>query len=336
MPSEPIRVLVTATGGTISQAVVKSVRQADLAVELHCGDADPDGIAPIFADDGCFHQLPWATDEQRYLARLAELHDQAGIDAVVPTSDPEMKLLSRCRAEGPLPYALVTQPHAWRERFDDKLRCYQALADHVALADFADGADAAAVDGLVDRAGFPLVVKDRLSSCSRGVRRVDDRAGLRDALAALDQPVVQAYIGDDAGEYSIGAFGDGERFRLIAFRRTLSSEGLSWYAETTDDPAVLDYCLGVARATGLRGSANIQVRKDADGRVRLLEINPRFSSLCAARAAAGFNDVAWSVEQALGRQPQFAHAPLRKIRFQRYIAECVDHGEGFERFGAEK
>ena len=73
----------------------------------------------------------------------------------------------------------------------------------------------------------------------------------------------------------------------------------------------------------------MQVRKNASG-VWLLEINPRFSSLAAARAACGFRDVEWSVAAALGEFDAGTKPALKQMRFHRFISELVDFGAGYK------
>ena len=115
---------------------------------------------------------------------------------------------------------------------------------------------------------------------------------------------------------------------VIVFRRTLGAVGCSWYAETTTDADVAVYARQILSATGLNGSANLQVRKSHTG-VRLLEINPRFSSLASARAVAGFRDAEWSVCQSLGLPLERPGTQYRDVRFQRFFHELVDVGDGY-------
>ena len=95
------------------------------------------------------------------------------------------------------------------------------------------------------------------------------------------------------------------------------------------DKEVLDYSLKIARLVRCEGSLNVQVRKNASG-VWLLEINPRFSSLAAARAACGFRDVEWSIAAALDEFDGKQRPALKAMRFHRFISEVVDFGAGYK------
>ena len=104
--------------------------------------------------------------------------------------------------------------------------------------------------------------------------------------------------------------------------------GASWFAESSEDKDAHSYVKKIGEAIGLRGSANVQFRRSKDG-LRLLEINPRFSSLVAARAICGFTDLEWSIKVALGMEIYQQDRVYKHIRFRRYAHELVDFGEGY-------
>lgn len=321
-----VRVLVTGVGGDLGQALVKSLRLNDTVACVGC-DRDATGAGAPFVE--AFRAVPSA-DHPGFVAAIEGVCRELRVDAVVPGSEPEMYALAGLgdplRLPGGVP--VVCQPAAWMRTYGDKLTCMDALQGRLELAPYAEGRDARAVATLVRTAGFPLVVKPRRSSGSRNVRRVENETELQQALASITQPFVQAWLEPVDAEFSVGVFA-GRAFTAAAiFRRRLGPSGCSWYAETSTDAEVTEYALRFAACARLQGSANLQVRRTAVG-VRLLEVNPRFSSLAAARAACGFPDVAWAVETALGRGPVDPPGPLRPLRFQRFYHELLDVGDGF-------
>lgn len=316
-----MNVLVTATGGDLGQAVVKALQQSSLDITCYGCDMDPDGVGGLFVED--FYTVPRA-DDQRYLGTVRAICEQVKADAVIPASEPEMYALVHRDGLPPI----VCQDFAWMTRYGDKLSCYRALqADGIELAPFACGRDPDAAASLVAKTGYPVVVKARRSWGSKSLRIAENEVELGAAIAKTRLPVVQAYI--DGDEYSVGVFACDGFTEALAFKRDLRGFGLSWYAETSWSFPVVKYATHIARATGLRGSANVQVRESKAG-VRLLEINPRFSSLAAARAAAGFNDVEWSLLLALGKKLERPWPAPRCMRFQRYFQEVVDFGSGWK------
>jgi LmbE family N-acetylglucosaminyl deacetylase len=99
------------------------------------------------------------------------------------------------------------------------------------------------------------------------------------------------------------------------------------FAELSEDKEVAAYSQKFAEVSGLEGSANLQVRKSREG-VRLLEVNPRFSSLVAVRAACGFRDAEWSVRLAVGQALGDPPVRYKTVRFERFLQESLDFGQG--------
>ena len=56
----------------------------------------------------------------------------------------------------------------------------------------------------------------------------------------------------------------------------------------------------IANLTDLRGSINLQVRKNDDGEYLPFEINPRLSSTLAFRHHFGFEDLKWWIDSMFG------------------------------------
>lgn len=320
-----LRVLVTGVDGDSGQGLVKALRVSRTPMEIHGCDVGARGVGATFVAG--FHLVPPASAGETYVDRLDRICDRHKVDAVVPSTPAEIDVL--CGQERlPCGTPLICLPASYREAYDDKLRCYRSLEGALPLAAFADGSDPAAVRRIADQHGFPLIVKRRRGRGGDSFHVVKSEEELEPALLKTAEPVVQAFIDDSGGEYTTGVFAADGRVTAICFRRKLGRTGSSWYAETVDDPEVIAYAESVARASALRGSANVQVRKSAEG-VRLLEINARFSSLSLARAFAGFRDVEWSIALALGRTPEIPREGYRSIRFQRFVHEMVDEGRGY-------
>jgi carbamoyl-phosphate synthase large subunit len=275
-----------------------------------------------------FDPVPAASDASLYVSAVDDLCRRHKTDVIVPASEAEISVLAHVGQRLPGGTVVVCQPWPWLRVFGDKLSCMRALEGHLQLAAFADSSDPEAVARLAKRVGFPLVVKARRSSGSRGVTVVKTADELAASIAQLPTSVVQEFVADHEGEFSVGVFACDHFTEVLAFRRELGRGGCSWFAETWQDKAVTDYALEFARASGLRGSANIQLRKSSGG-VRLLEVNPRFSSLVAARALCGFQDAEWSIQAALGRPVSPPPQNYRKIRFRRFLHELVDFGSGY-------
>lgn len=327
MTARDTRILVTAAAGDLGQAVVKCLRLGCRDYEIQGGDMAAGSAADLFVETR--HVLP-AGRQPDYVDRLNALCRDCRIDAVIPCSEAEIAALCRCPSHPLLPGGtrIISQSPRINATYGDKLTCMRHLEGRVALAAFADGSDRTIAERFISEHGFPVCIKERRSSGSRGVAILHDAESFARELPRFHSPLLQAFIDGADREYSVGVFSGADEIRLISFRRRLERLGCSWYAELDQPGAVLDYCRQIAESVDTRGSYNIQLRLGAQGPL-LLEINPRFSSLAAARAACGFNDVEWSLLQTLEAQVPPARPLPAAFRYQRYIAEAIDFGDGF-------
>jgi carbamoyl-phosphate synthase large subunit len=143
---------------------------------------------------------------------------------------------------------------------------------------------------------YPLIVKPRNSSGSKSLFLCNNLEELKSSLVFVKNPIIQEFISDQDGEYTVGVFAKrGNGVRTISFRRRLSPGGGTSWCETYYDPNLVGICESIAKAIDLDGSINVQLRK-FEGKYYIFEINPRFSSTVHIRSKLGFNDVLWSLE----------------------------------------
>lgn len=320
-----LRILVTAAGGDVGQAIIKAIRMSDLSANVDGADANTESLARAFVDQ--FHTLPKASLSRDYIFALSALVDQYGYNVVIPASEVEIDALSGTGSVGMNDLPLLVQPATWIRTYADKYLCMKALSDTVPLVNFADGRDDDQIRRITNNGGFPCVVKRRRGFGSKSVALAHNHDDLVRLVREMEPAMVMQYISDEHGEYSVGVFRDHDRCEVLPFRRTLGPVGCTWYGLVDLDQAVMVYARRIAIASDLRGAANIQMRKNRDG-VFLLEINPRLSSLAAARAAAGFNDTTWWIKSFLGISHAFPDG-YTEVRFQRYFSEMVDVGGGW-------
>ncbi len=264
MTRTPWRILVTAVGGDLGQALVKALRLSNVPIVLLGCDADEEGVGGAFVE--CFRVVPRANDK-RYLDELMGLCREFGIQAVIPGSEPEIARLSRMGSSTPcLPSGIpvVCQDGPWIETFGDKLSCMRALEGKVELGAFADGSDARAVEELVKRAGFPMIVKSRRSSGSQSLRIARNGDELARHLAEVPIPLVQQYLDATGGEFSAGLFAcdqfestivGGDRLRTpgrpgdwgAGQRQRAGPENRPWRALAGSQPTFLQFGGGAGR-----------------------------------------------------------------------------------------
>lgn len=143
---------------------------------------------------------------------------------------------------------------------------------------------------------YPLIVKPKYSSGSKSLFLCNNLEELKSSLVFVKDPIIQEFIPDQEGEYTVGVFAKkGNEIRTISFRRRLSPGGGTSWCETYYDSNLVGICEAIAKAIDLDGSINVQLRK-FEGEYYIFEINPRFSSTVHIRSKLGFKDVLWSLD----------------------------------------
>ena len=272
-----INVLVTATGcASVGEQILKALRLSTLPLHITASDCDAKSTGAPLAD--AFQLVPKA-NHPHYAEMVLDLCRKHKIQALFIGSEAELLALSSARDEFSREgIFLPLQPENVLALCLEKARLYAALNDmgfatpwYRRIGSLAD---------LSDTPPFPLVFKpSKQSGGSTDVFIVRNDKELHFfASYLLEQHgefVAQEYVGTPEDEFTVGVLQDSAG--------TLMGTTLSAY------PQVCEPCAEVALALGGRGPMNIQCRF-TNGRLCLLEINPRFSGTTSLRALGGWNE----------------------------------------------
>ena len=287
------RVLVTGAGGAAGVAVIRSLLQRS---ELTVFAADMDGwAAGLYLVPAEQRRLVEPGRSDTFVSGIAALVDTDAIDVVISTVDVELASLATRRDEL-APAVLAAPPAETIAVCLDKLALAERCAPttnvpRTVLA----GADALAVDW-----EFPAFAKPRSGAGSRGIRVVPDREAL-EALPDDEGLIVQDLLPGE--EYSVDVIADADGRVIAAVPRTRArvDSGVAIAGRTVRDPELEETAAAVARAIGLVGVANVQLRRDRAGRAALLEVNPRFPGALPLTIAAGVDIPSLVVDLFTGR-----------------------------------
>lgn len=282
-----MRVLVTGVGGGVGQSVMKSLRSSSLSPWILAVDADPLAAGLYRADAAAL--IPFASDPA-FVEEIVRLVRRHRIDAVIPGSDPELPVLARGReaVEADTGVVIIVSRSEVVETGWDKARTVAFLAQQGLRAPrSATELDRARMLG--SETGYPIVVKPRFGSASRGVVMAGNDEELERAWQRTSEPIAQERL--DGDECTCGTFtdSDGVVRGTIILRRTLSG-GATYRAFIERNEVIEAYVTAIALALRPRGPCNIQLRETIGGPAAF-EFNPRFSGTTAARGAAGFVEV---------------------------------------------
>ena len=316
-------VLVTAAGGIVGQGIMKSLRLASssslapISYRILAVDSSPLAAGLYRSDIG--HIVPKATDPGYIDSIIKYLRDYE-VEALFVGSDEELMAIAtakkRIEMESPSK-VLVTELDIIRIA-RDKWETYKVLkANNLSCAESCLPEDR---DEFAEKFGFPLVVKPREGFGSVNFFVVKSNDEIEYALTRIQdygwKPIIQEYLPGLDDEFTSGVTVDKNgiyTMSSIAIRKYLKG-GQTYKAFIDDYPMVRLSAENVAEKLGVTGAVNIQAKyvpnEEAlsssqnaaiselrnpneilhNGRMKIFEINPRFSATCPLRSYAGINE----------------------------------------------
>ncbi len=257
-------------------------------------------------------------DDPGYLPALRRLVAEHDVDLVVPLTDLDQHLLAAERD------SLGTQVLL------SELDVVEAMADkwlaHLFLLERGlPSPDTWLPDDLPAEAPFPLLVKARVGFGSRGIYRAETPEELGFHLRHTPfRSMVQACLPGE--EFSIDVFCDFSGRCLNAIPRTMieSKGGESIKGMTIDDPQLIDFGRHVAETLPIYGPANVQCFREADGRLLITDVNPRFGGAFPLPLAAGSRYPELAIRLALGERPEPTVGAFRPgIVMTRFFSDLI-------------
>jgi carbamoyl-phosphate synthase large subunit len=236
--------------------------------------------------------------EPGYLSALQELIALHDVRLIVPLTDLDQLLLAEHNDELA---AVVLLPDAEVvRRTADKYLAHQFFEER--------GIPSPAswlAEELPNELDFPLLVKARFGFGSRHIYRAHDRTELD---FFLDYTPVPSFVQRlcPGEEFSIDVFCDLEGRCLNAIPRTMieSKGGESIKGMTIKDWDLIEFGRFVAEELGIRGPANVQCFRVADGRHEVTDVNPRFGGAFPLPRAAGSRYPELAIAMARGERPE--------------------------------
>lgn len=237
------------------------------------------GDVPYFDDPAC-------------ITALNEVIAQRDIDFIFPAHDGVLFALSQVRdqLDAPLLTSSVETVRICRYKHET----YAALSEFDFIPRSYVSADT------VDE--YPVIVKPSAGSASVGVELVSSREALEMILAqAKDRQVIVEYLEDD--EYTVDCFTD--RNGTLQFSsgrvRTRIRAGISVRSSVASDQDIFArMAQAVSETLNMRGAWFFQVKKDAHGAYKLLEVASRVAGTMCVSRARGVNIALMAVLDAMG------------------------------------
>ncbi|HEY5955369.1 MAG TPA: ATP-grasp domain-containing protein [Polyangiaceae bacterium] len=275
--------------------VIRSLREAMgdhvRIVGLAYDAMDSSLYARDLLDDAFLVPYPSA-GPSAYWQRLKEIHAQIPLNAIIPCLDTELPVLAELAdtlaAEGirsflPRRGDLVNRS---KERLTEL-----AQRVNIATPETHRVFDAAVLPAMGDKLGYPYMLKGPYCDAET-VRGPGEATSMFARLASRWGLPLLAQRFVEGEEYDVVCLGDGEGGMpgAVAMRKTmLTRMGKAWGAVTIEDPTLISAARRVVSNLRWRGGCEVELLRERNGRVHLIEINPRFPAWVYLATAAGVN-----------------------------------------------
>jgi carbamoyl-phosphate synthase large subunit len=283
-------IIITGCGGDIGQSIAKILKSNKMFDKVIGCDMSLDNASKFIFDKVL--TLP-ACKAENYAASLQEIILSENIDIVLPIAEPELRMLAQKKSYSYfLDKTLICANIEALEIGFDKYATIEFLkANHLPFPE-------TNIISNVIEPQLPCILKSRNGSGSKSVFIIETMVDFIFYKKKYPDFIIQELLKNGEEEYTCGVFRSikGE-IRTIIYKRKLTG-GFSGYGIVVEDEKINSLLIKVAEGLNLRGSINIQLRMDEKGPC-IFEINPRFSSTVRFRHMMGFEDVIWSIQDAL-------------------------------------
>lgn len=313
-----MKILVTGAGEILGQAAIKSIKLSGLKATIVALNASPFGAGLYWADK---HYIVPRASEPNYMDRITEIIESERPDILFIGTAHEYSILSDMREEIESTYntKVIVSSRRVIDLAADKWLTHKFLKEN--NLDHPESCLPGDEQILINRVGFPLIVKPRVGSGSVGVAKVASLNELRDAIKEISNPIIQACVGTDDEEYTAGVLVfNGKAISSIAMKRELR-HGNTSFARAEPYSEVNKVLEKIAEKLDAHGPINLQYRL-VNNKVKLFEINARLSGTTYFRTLSNVNEVELCINYLLNKS-DISKPDIKSVPIIRYYDEMV-------------
>ena len=268
----------------------------DLELDGRIVAADIDPLAPALREADATYIVPRLADPDS-VSTLAEVCRLEQVDLIFPLIDEGMPVLAAGRRELEETGArLVMVPERALAMTVDKLltfRLFKRVGVPVPATWLPDEARRTSIT-------YPVFVKPRSGSASKGAAPARDEHELAYFLDYVPDPIVQEYLPGPEITSDVVCDLDGNVLAVVSRQRIEVREGEVAKGVTVYDPEITESCVRIAKGLEAIGPITVQCLL-LDGRPYFTEVNPRFGGGLPLSIAAGVPVPHWLLATAAGR-----------------------------------
>ena len=308
-------VLVPGAAGPAGINTIKSLKMAGFGGKILATDSSSLSAGFFMAD---INEIIPQADEHSFLDRLFQIVKMYQVEVLMPSSGSDIYPYSENRKQlAEMGAEAIVSDRDKLEICRDKMLTFQTLSNKFILP------FTTAESNRIDT--FPVLAKPRFGKGSRGIVKIDDESDLKYIISKRDDLVFQEYL--PGTEYTVDVLSDLDGKPIIAVPRIRmqTKAGISTKGRVLRDPALEMDCMKIAELVGIRGPCCMQMKESAEGRLKLIEINPRMGGGTIFTSLAGANFPAMLLDMIEGRQVSLP--VISEITVIRYFEEFVLRSE---------
>lgn len=305
-------ILVPGAAGAAGISAIKSLRRDTFAGRIVATDGEP--FSAGFAFSHASYVIPGIDDPSTY-ERMQKIMAREKVEIILPTGLTDTAVFSsKKKALATSGIIFAGSDQSTVELCHDKL----AFWNHV-HSEFPVPALVEVKNGQPSM--YPCFVKPRRGAGSRGCGRCRDENDWKfysrcggEVLVLEDLP---------GSEYSVDVLSDfnGEPKLAVPRERLGISDGVTVRARVRRDAEIETLCLRMARFLGIKGVCCMQLKRDAFGEARFLEVNARLGGSSVISALAGVDLVKCLISMVCGEPVQIPE--YREITVVRHFEQVM-------------
>jgi len=311
---ELTRVLVTGAGGPAGMGTIRSLLQTP-GLTVVAADMNP--LAPGLYWTKERSILPSAGDPE-FVPSLLKTCARFKVDVLFPTVDEEISVIAENEERLRSKVAFLIGDRQGVEACNDKWQTYSWLRKAgIPVVETIRIRDKEALRRGSSRLGFPVAIKPRASRGGRGLHICGETAELERAYSELTAtlPFKDAYLGvPEASDIVMQEFLPGTEYDAIVLLDkhgkqlgNVPMKARRWNVTehtreivTVHDREVEDLSAKTVRSLGLECPVDVEMARDREERLKILDVNPRVGGDVDLATAAGCNIPLMYVTECLG------------------------------------
>lgn len=294
----------------------KAAKDLGIKVNIIAVDMDPSWSPACVSADAAF-MVPRCMAAE-FMPQMLDICCRQKVDLIIPTIDTELMPFVEHKD---MFNEIGTDIHIGDAQFvavaRNKEETARLLRSHnVPVPDSWDATDFA---DKIESISFPVLIKPKGGSCSKGISIVSSIEEMQEMIKGQNDLLIQEVC--DGQEYTINCFYDrnGKCVSCVPHLRKFVRDGEVCFAQTERVPAFTAIAHQFSKIfKGIWGCICFQGFKKEDGSVKVFEINARFGGGYPICDYAGGTYARWILQDLMGVAPDYHDNWREGVRMLRY------------------